>query len=150
MCFYTDEGRCRTLLDTLRSMQDAGESTHQQAIIDRCTGPMGNKTAWKALKTCEQEGAVVKTEGQKPTGQTCYFFRLEDWYILDEEQRERMVVALEAIADHLLSMDDRMARQSPAPVFNGPVSTVNTGTVIYEMPKHCDRETKIVRPEESK
>ena len=146
MCFYTDEARCRTLLDTLREMQDAGESTHQQAIIDRCTGPMGNKTAWKALKTCEQEGAVTKTQGLKPTGQTCYFFRLEDWYELDEEQRERLVRAIERMAD----VQERMAGMTPAPVFNGPVSTVNTGTVMYEAPKQCERETKIVRPEEMK
>lgn len=146
MCFYTDEGRCRTLLDTLREMQDAGESTHQQAIIDRCTGPMGNKTAWKALKCCEQEGAVTKSVGKKPTGQTCYMFSLEDWYVLDEEQRERLIRAIERMAD----VQERMAGMTPAPVFNGPVSTVNTGPVVYEAPKHFERETKVTGPEERK
>ena len=147
MAYYPTDARCRQVEAVLRAMEDRGIHPTTRRLIESCP-TMSKAVAWKAVKVLCDRGVVIGEDGRAPCGQPCILLRLEDWYRMDEDQRERTVRALESIADSQLRMAEIMDRRtSPAPVFNGPVSTVNTGTVIYEAPK---RETKVVGPEEVK
>ena len=147
MAYYTSDSRCGQIVDTLRSLQDGGEHPTTRRLIESC--PMSNNVAWKGLQRLRDEGVIEGTDGRGPCGQPCILLSLEDWYRMDEDQRERMLRALESIADSQLRSVEIMERRGQAPVFNGTVNTVNTGTVIYEAPKER-RETKVVGPEEVK
>lgn len=108
MSFFTDPRHLRAVIDELRRMQDEGIPPRQQTVIDRCTGPMGSKTAWKALLSLADEGIVTKTQARIPTGQLAFFYILEEWYAMDEEQRARVVDALERMATATERIADRM------------------------------------------
>ena len=135
--YYTADSRCAEVVDALRSLQDAGVTPTTRRLVESC-GTMAYNTAWKAVKRLTEEGVIRGAGGRGPFGQPCVLLTLEEWYSLDDEQRERMVRALESIAAHF-------EREHAAPVFNGPVQTVNTGTVVYE-----SRERKVAGPEETK
>ena len=137
MAFFSDPRRMQIVMETMRGH----DSMVLRELYDELDGIMDHKTAWKAFCCLKDEGVAYNTEELSERGHKRFRIFLEEWYRLDDEQRERMITALERIADRLAA---------PAPVFNGSVGAVNTGVVVYEAPKQVQRETKVVEPEERK
>lgn len=116
MACYPDSERCESVVDILRSMTDAGEAPCTRDLIARCVPSMAYKTAWKAIRMLRDEGVIEAEPGRKQvTGKPCDFLHLDWWYEMNEDQRERMVAALEDIAASLRMQTGRtMQRETKA------------------------------------
>lgn len=97
----------------LRDCADRGIDVYQKDLYESVG--FSWKTAWKVVRFLEDEGVVnreVRLEG--PHLRSCFVLMLEDWYRLDDEQRERMVTALESMAESMRRQTEIMeSRSSP-------------------------------------
>lgn len=108
---YTDDARVRAVVDCIREMTDTGECCAFSEIQERMKGQMAWKTTWKALQAVQAEGMAERVSVVGATGHTKNVFVLDWWYELSDEQRERMVAALEDIAASLRMQTGRKAQR---------------------------------------
>ncbi len=104
MAFYSDDRRREVVVDCLRRHGPMP----QKELYERIAPHMQRKTGWKALCSLEDDGMVVRTAEISPTGHKRFRFSLEDWYAMTDEQRERMVTAMESIAESMREQTEIM------------------------------------------
>lgn len=102
MAYYPDVNRVEVILEHFRACDSEGRRVWLNEICAEL--PMSSKCAWKAIHSLMDEGMVAcvpTDEGQEEAGKRRHkrhLLILEEWYLLTDEQRERMVRAMERMA----------------------------------------------------
>lgn len=114
MAYYSDPRRIELVVDCLRrnGPLPQRELMDRMERIDRV---MHHNSAWKALQVLLDEGVVSRSQGRCRTGQVCNIFELEEWYYMDEAQRERIVRAWETMARCMEEQTEMMRGRAPKP-----------------------------------
>lgn len=114
MAFYSGDERQETVMDRLRT---TGGLPFQE-LSDSLSSEMAYKTVWKACQCLIVAGIVRREEEVGLSGHKRFRLVLEEWYALDDTQRERMVAAMERMAD-------AMERIVPGTVYNIGSATID-------------------------
>ena len=124
MAYYPDADRLEAVLTHMRACDDRGEDVYQREL-HQALG-MNKNCLWKIVQTLVEDGRMVRIPTEDgPTGHKRLLLILEEWEKLTDVQKERMIAALERIAES----QEALLRQGMGPVYNIGTATINNNPV---------------------
>ena len=131
MAYYPDTERLETVLSHMRECDDRGEEVYQRELHEALG--MNKNAVWKIVQTLVEDGRLVRIPTEDgPTGHKRLLLILEEWEKLTDVQKERLISALERIAEG----QDRILEHLGAggPTYNIQTATINNNPKI-EVPE---------------
>lgn len=93
MAYYPDGSRMRQVVDVLTESGPM-DLAQMSASVDMC-----RHTTWKCLHALVSDGTITYSTVTTRHGHLKHIYELEDFLDMDEQRSERLVSALERIAD---------------------------------------------------
>lgn len=131
MAYYPDTERLETVLSHMRECDDRGEGVYQRELHEALG--MNKNAVWKIVQTLVEDGRLVRIPTEDgPTGHKRLLLILEEWEKLTDAQKERLISALERIAEG----QDRILEHlgTGGPTYNIQTATINNNPRI-EVPE---------------
>lgn len=105
MTYYPDEKRMELVVSYLHACDSKGTQIYQREIHTALG--MNKNAVWKVLQVLVEDGRVERIQTDEgPAGHKRLIIILTEWERLTEDQRERIVAALERIAESQERMAD--------------------------------------------
>lgn len=124
MAYYPDTDRLEAVLAHMRACDDRGEDVYQREL-HQALG-MNKNSLWKIVQTLVEDGRMKRIPTEDgPTGHKRLLLILEEWERLTDVQKERMIAALERIAES----QEALLRQGMGPVYHIGTATINNNPV---------------------
>ena len=131
MAYYPDADRLEAVLTHMRACDDRGEDVYQREL-HQALG-MNKNCLWKIVQCLVEDGRMVRIPTEDgPTGHKRLLLILEEWEKLTDAQKERLISALERIAEG----QDRILEHlgTGGPTYNIQTATINNNPRI-EVPE---------------
>lgn len=121
MAYYPDADRLEAVLAHMRACDDRGEEVYQRELHEALG--MNKNAVWKIVQTLVEDGRLERIPTEDgPTGHKRLLLILEEWERLTDIQKERLISALERIAEG----QDRILEHLGA---GGPTYNIQTATI---------------------